>query len=217
MLQPGDKSPKWPLKNTWRHYFPIFCGNVFLSVCDIWEHYIGFLRSQFFGQSWRGVSMVHVVVGFFMNLPFGVLCHIGTISATCARYFRWLYEHANSKTSVSSLYFHKKSLICFNQIHQKITLFFEILQSNSTVTSLDLTDTNLGADGARHIADLLRENHFITELVGTSVVTTLTFPRGICRFTNKNEAIQQFCPKISKQNTDTLHIRQINIKIWNIL
>lgn len=144
----------------------------------------------------------------WLNLPFGVLCHIGTISATCARYFRWLYEHANSKTSVSSLYFHKKSLICFNQIHQKITLFFEILQSNSTVTSLDLTDTNLGADGARHIADLLRENHFITELVGTSVVTTLTFLRGICRFTNKNEAIQQFCPKISKQNTDTLHIRQ---------
>nr|XP_022320824.1 leucine-rich repeat-containing protein 74A-like isoform X2 [Crassostrea virginica] len=38
------------------------------------------------------------------------------------------------------------------------------LLSNSTVTSLDLTDTNLGADGARHIADLLRENHFITEL-----------------------------------------------------
>ncbi|XP_061165123.1 leucine-rich repeat-containing protein 74A-like [Saccostrea echinata] len=38
------------------------------------------------------------------------------------------------------------------------------LLSNSTVTTLDLMDTNLGADGARHIADLLRENHFITEL-----------------------------------------------------
>ncbi|XP_048776578.1 leucine-rich repeat-containing protein 74A-like isoform X3 [Ostrea edulis] len=38
------------------------------------------------------------------------------------------------------------------------------LLSNSTVTSLDLTDTNLGVDGARHIADLLRENHFITDL-----------------------------------------------------
>lgn len=38
------------------------------------------------------------------------------------------------------------------------------LLSNSTVTSLDVADTNLGADGVRHLADLLRENHFITEL-----------------------------------------------------
>lgn len=49
-------------------------------------------------------------------------------------------------------------------IHDKSPLL--LVQSNSTVTSLDVADTNLGADGVRHLADLLRENHFITELVG---------------------------------------------------
>lgn len=52
-------------------------------------------------------------------------------------------------------------------------VLFLILQSNSTVTSLDVADTNLGADGVRHLADLLRENHFITELVG---LLCLSFP-----------------------------------------
>ena len=50
---------------------------------------------------------------------------MGTISATCVRNFRWIYEYANSKTSVFSLYFLNKSLICFNWIHQKITFFFK--------------------------------------------------------------------------------------------
>lgn len=47
-----------------------------------------------------------------------------------------------------------------------MTSSFLLVQSNSTVTSLDVADTDLGADGVRHLADLLRENHFITELVG---------------------------------------------------
>ena len=49
---------------------------------------------------------------------------MGTILAICVRNFRWIYEYANIKTSVSSLYFLNKSLICFNWIHQKITFFF---------------------------------------------------------------------------------------------
>lgn len=52
------------------------------------------------------------------------------------------------------------------KLNASMTSSFLLVQSNSTVTSLDVADTDLGADGVRHLADLLRENHFITELVG---------------------------------------------------
>jgi len=38
------------------------------------------------------------------------------------------------------------------------------LLSNSTVSVLDLTDTDIGVTGASYIADMLRENQFITDL-----------------------------------------------------
>lgn len=44
-------------------------------------------------------------------------------------------------------------------------LYLPVPQETWTVQTLDLTDNNIGTEGARYLAELLTENEFIKQLV----------------------------------------------------
>ena len=48
----------------------------------------------------------------------------------------------------------------------KMLYVCNISQSNSTIDTLDLSDNDIGPLGAKYIADALKENTFIQNLVG---------------------------------------------------
>ena len=45
------------------------------------------------------------------------------------------------------------------------TIFFSLFQHNSIVQTLDLSENDMGPRGAEYIADMLKENNFVVNLV----------------------------------------------------
>lgn len=43
--------------------------------------------------------------------------------------------------------------------------YFKRFQSNTTIVTLDLHDNNMGDDGMRYIAEMIKENCYIVSLV----------------------------------------------------